>query len=86
MLWTTLLASQGMVDINEATHYVVDTMVKYMFLTGAVLYVIFAFLVIRQISVMSNTVQTTGSFTIKIIGYLHFILAIMVLVYFIGVL
>lgn len=60
--------------------------VKTLFIIGGVLYVLFAFLVTRQISIMSSTVQTTASATIKLLGLAHLIISILVLIYFFTVL
>lgn len=60
--------------------------IKAMFVVGGILYLLFAFLVTRQISIMSSTVQTTASLTIKLLGYLHLLISILVLMYFFTVL
>lgn len=60
--------------------------VKAMFIVGGVLYLLFAILVTRQISIMSSTVQTTASVAIKLLGYIHLIISILVLIYFFTVL
>jgi len=60
--------------------------VKTMFIVGGFLYLLFAILVTRQISLMSKTIATTASANIKIIGLLHLIISIVVLMYFIIVL
>ncbi len=56
---------------------------KILFIIGAVLYVIFSFVVIRQIAIMRQTVMTAFSQVIQLIGYIHFIIAIAVLLLFI---
>ncbi len=56
---------------------------KLLFVIAAGLYLAFAFVVTRQISVMKNTLITTFSPTITTIGYAHLILALVVFVSFI---
>lgn len=50
--------------------------VKIMFLLGFGLYVIFAFIAARQIDNMQGTVITPLSPFIRLLGYLHLLLAI----------
>ncbi|CAN5287509.1 hypothetical protein BH10PAT2_BH10PAT2_0400 [soil metagenome] len=50
--------------------------VKAMFLIGFALYVIFAFIAARQIDNMQSTVITPLSPLIRVLGYLHLLLAI----------
>ena len=85
----TLISGSGLltdpfslVDTNDAMLFAV----KSMFIIGGVLYLLFAFLVTRQISIMSTTVQTTASVTIKLLGLVHLVIAILVLMYFFTVL
>ena len=56
---------------------------KILFIIGALLYVVFAVLVTRQIHIMRNTVMTGFSPVVQALGYLHLALAIMVLLLFI---
>ena len=60
--------------------------IKFMFVTGGLLYTLFAFVVVRQISIMGKTIRTVASPYIKLLGYIHFIAAIVVLIYFFTVL
>jgi hypothetical protein len=55
---------------------VVFNFVKIMFLIGFFLYILFAFLAIRQIEEMRQTVVTPLSPVIRVAGYLHLLLAI----------
>lgn len=59
---------------------------KILFIVAAALYVLFAFVVTRQIHVMKNTLITTFSSMIQLLGYLHLALAVAVLIFFIMVL
>ena len=56
------------------------TSLKIMVIIGALLYVIFAFVVIRQIQLMNRTIRTLFSHKIKLIAFLHLILSIFVVV------
>lgn len=53
------------------------------FIIGGILYIIFAIVVIRQIHVMKKTLITTFSPVIEIIGYIHLILSVLVLLFYI---
>lgn len=57
--------------------------VKALFVVGGVLYLLFAFVVIRQINIMGKTIRTVASGTIKLLGYAHFVAAALVLFYFV---
>lgn len=59
---------------------------KILFIVAAVLYVLFAFVVTRQIHVMKSTLITSFSSMVTLLGYLHLAFAIGVLVFFIMVL
>lgn len=52
--------------------------IKVMVLIGLGIYVVFAFVVIRQIAVMIRTVNTPFSFPARLLGYIHFAIAIAV--------
>ncbi len=64
----------------------VQKLISSLCIFGALLYVIFAILIIRQIAVMKRTLITPFSPVIKIIGYVHFIIAIMLLWFYITIL
>lgn len=87
MPFFTLIASSGLLGENLPS---VDTAilfgVKTMFIIAGVLYFLFAILVSRQISIMSSTVGTTASASIKLLGFVHLIISVVVLMYFIIVL
>jgi len=59
--------------------YVIE---KAFFLIGALLYLVFAFVMVRQISIMKKTVITDLSPTITLLGLIHLIVSIMVFVGF----
>ncbi len=72
---TQLLESLVSSDLAQA-------FLKIMFVLGGGLYVIFAFVVIRQISLMRHTLITSFSRVIQLIGYFHFICALIAFLYF----
>lgn len=57
---------------------------KMLFLMGAVLYIVFSFIVVRQIHLMKSTVQTEFSGLVQILGYVHLAFAIIVALVFLG--
>lgn len=73
-------------NMDVSPNYLILSMIKTMFLIGALIYVVFAIVVIRQIQIMKNTLMTTYAPFIKILGYLHFALAILVLLIFLTIL
>ena len=54
----------------------VFSIVKILFLLGFFLYILFAFLAVRQIEEMRRTVITPLSPIIQVVGYVHLLLAI----------
>lgn len=86
MLWATLLqlqlnSNQPIAD-QLATSSFILTLFKFLFIISAILYVIFSFVVVRQIALMKQTVVTALSPVLQIIGYLHLLLAIGVVIIF----
>ncbi len=71
-----------MPDFNN----VMLVVVKYMFVVAGILNLLFAYLVTRQVSLMSKTISTTASVQNKILGYIYFIISIIALIYFLLVL
>ena len=55
---------------------IVFNVIKFAFLIGCFLYILFAFLAVRQIEEMRRTVVTPLSPIIQVVGYLHLLLAI----------
>lgn len=86
MLLTALLQLQlrtGDDLIFQLTNTALFTgFVKTLFIIGAILYVIFSFVVVRQITLMRQTVLTSLSGTLQLIGYLHMVFAIGVVILF----
>ena len=52
--------------------------VKYLYLFVIAMYIIFAVIMVRQIHLMTSTLNGNFDFSIKVIGYVHFLLAIFV--------
>jgi len=71
-----------MIDFNN----IMLIVVKYMFVIAGVLNLLFAYLVTKQVSLMSRTVSTTASVHNKILGYVYFIVSVVGLIYFLLVL
>lgn len=59
------------------------TLVKLLFVIGAILYLIFGFIVVRQIQLMRSTVITPFSGVIQLLGIVHLLFAFLVLALFI---
>lgn len=62
--------------------FLVAGFVKLLLIFGGILYALFALLVIRQIQLMRSTIQTSFSGIMILVGLAHFILAILVVLYF----
>ncbi len=86
MIFATLLELQmGPQDslVTELTSSAIFLgILKVMFIIAALLYVIFSFVVVRQIALMRQTVVTSLSSFLQIIGYIHLIFALLVVVIF----
>jgi hypothetical protein len=86
MLLATLLQLQlttGNDLIFQLTNTAIFTgLVKLLFIIGAILYVIFSFVVVRQITLMRQTVITSLSSVLQLLGYLHFVFAVGVVILF----
>lgn len=74
-----MLAQEILLDPNS----IVLLIVRVLFYIGVGLYLLFAGVVVRQISLMRNTLVTPFSGTLKAIGYLHLLLALFAFVIFI---
>lgn len=59
---------------------------KLLFLLAFFLYVIFAFIAARQIQIMRNTIMTSFSSLLQIVGYLHLAFAVGVFLLFLIIL
>lgn len=55
---------------------------KILFVIAGLIYVAFGVIVIRQVVVMKNTLHTTYSPIIQLLGWLHLALALLVLAFF----
>lgn len=62
------------------------TVFKFFFILCAILYSLFAVVVLRQIVVMKNTLLTTFSPVLQIAGYVHLALAVFVVLLFFAIL
>lgn len=80
----TLITSNGLIDISIASSgdELLLLGLKFMFVLAGFLYLLFAILVTRQVSIMSKTISTTASPRIKLLGIAHLVIAILVLIYF----
>jgi hypothetical protein len=56
---------------------------KLLFIIAGSLYLVFSVVVIRQINTMQKSLVTTFSNKLKALGFLHLILAILVLLFFV---
>jgi hypothetical protein len=57
-------------------------LIKLLFVMAGLFYVTFAFILIRQVYVMKNTLITTFSPALIFLGYIHLALAVLVLLFF----
>lgn len=63
--------------INQAT--LLMSVFKFLFILTAVCYAVFAVIVVRQIQIMKNTLVTPISPVIFLVGFLHLIVAVIIL-------
>lgn len=81
MLQTTLfLSSPG------TPNDILLSLFKLFFIFGSGFYVLVSFVIVRQIHVMKNTLITSFSPVIRTVGYLHLILAVSLLLFYVTVL
>lgn len=59
---------------------------RILFIVSALLYVVFAAVVIRQISIMRDTLQTPFSASLRLVGWAHLVIAVLVFVSFLIIL
>jgi len=59
---------------------------KVGFIAGGFLYIIFAFIIIKQIKVMKNTLITSFSPAIQLLGIAHFIYSIIIVIVYFAIL
>ena len=67
-------------------HDTVFLLLKLFFILAGIFYIIFAFVAVRQISIMKETLITEISPLITTLGWVHFICAISAVAYFIFIL
>jgi hypothetical protein len=60
--------------------------IKYMFVIAGFIYLLFAYLITKQIKMMNKTLSTTISTQNRLLGRVHMIVSILVLIYFLLVL
>lgn len=79
---TAFLIKPSEIDLPTANNVALGV-IKIMFVITGILYVLFAGLVVRQVSIMKKTLITPFSSVIEMVGYLHLFIAILVLLFFI---
>lgn len=67
---------------NTQIFAAIDSFLNLLFLLAFIMYVIFSFIASRQIHIMKNTLTTSFSGLVQILGYLHLAIAIFVLIIF----
>jgi hypothetical protein len=78
----TVSADLFLNDLN--LHNTFLMIVKVLFVLGILLYTLFSGLILRQIQLMSNTVQTSFTPALWVFGLIHFGLTFLVLLYLIA--
>ena len=86
-MFATLLNIQSTSGSNDLIQAIVATpifalILKILFIAGALLYLAFSFVVVRQITLMRQTVITALSAPLQMIGYIHFVAAACVVLLF----
>jgi len=80
-----LQLTTSIINFDQFNNMSIDSLVfnfiKILFLIGYFLYILFAFLALRQIEEMRRTVVTPLSPAIQIIGYAHLLLTILAFVF-----
>ncbi|HQM15598.1 MAG TPA: hypothetical protein PLM16_00090 [Candidatus Woesebacteria bacterium] len=73
----------GISSVNNIPfNHILLLIFKLLLDVGGVLYLVFAVVVVRQISIMKKTLITPLSPLISLLGYLHLLFAILALSYF----
>lgn len=62
---------------------VMGSVLKILFIVGALMYLLFAFVVVRQIQVMKSTLVTPLTPAIQFLGFIHLLFALAVLFLFV---
>jgi hypothetical protein len=86
MLQTTVFAGDPGPVLGDSASAFIYFGLKALFIVGAMIYLIFAFVVTRQIHVMKSTVITPQSGVMTLLGLAHLLLAFGVLLLFIMIL
>jgi hypothetical protein len=86
MLWQAVVSSTPSSSIPPEVNQFLLTFIKWCLIILMIFYVAFAGVVIRQIQIMRQTLVTTFSPTLKILGFVHFALAFLVLLVFFSIL
>lgn len=75
----TLLSPQvtGQITVSETS--VLNFVFKMLFILSVLFYIVFTFIVIRQVQIMKNTLITPVSPLLMLIAIVHFISAIFIL-------
>ena len=71
---------------QESLSKMLEMLFKDFFILGAIIYIVFAVVIVRQIAVMKKTISTSFSPVIQTLGYIHLAAAIGVLLFFISIL
>ncbi len=82
MLQLILGTDTGLFDPAQTQVLLLD-FVKILFIIASLIYLVFAFVIVRQIQVMRSTVITPASGLMQILGFSHLVFAFAVLVLFI---
>ena len=61
-------------------------MVEIFIIIGLLVYIVFAFVVVRQIQLMTNTIEVGFEFPVKLLGIANLIFAILVFIFALGIL
>ena len=71
-----MLASGSFTGLPPEAALFLVLMLKVLFIVAALLYLVFAFVVVRQIQVMKGTVVTPFSPVVQLIGFIHLFMAL----------
>ncbi len=83
-LQTLFSINDPSLDPSFSGNVAFQMLLKMIFIAAGLLYLLFAFVVTRQIHIMKNTVSTPLSGVVLLIGYLHLFIALGVLFFFIS--
>lgn len=61
-------------------------LIRLFFFIGFGLYIVFAFVAVRQIEIMRKTVETTVSSFVRILGYAHLVVSLLIALFVFSVL